>query len=208
MPQNLQATCTYQQIWALAISAAGQTQDNVNYKDSVLLQTFFAAELRDIWNKEAWPELCDNLTQVAVANNVFSTNVGQPDEMGDILGLYPVDPRISHCWERFKSTDWWLGDGQVHFRPNLGNVWVDYQLPVVDLLDPSLIGQANEATLMAVTLPQRFRLPLAWRGAGRLLGTEDPALASQLIKFAEIELARQASGVKVPWWRISEAVRE
>lgn len=93
MPQNIPALITYEQIWDLAVSMAGQTQDNVTEKDSVLMQVFLAGELPDLWNKEAWPELCDNLTQVSLANNAFSLNQGDPNEMGEILGWYPQDPR-------------------------------------------------------------------------------------------------------------------
>ena len=202
MPQNIPALITYEQIWDLAVSMAGQTQDNVTEKDSVLMQVFLAGELPDLWNKEAWPELCDNLTQVSLANNAFSLNQGDPNEMGEILGLYPQDPRNpSHGWDRIRPDRYWTGDGQVYVDTGLAQIWVDYQLPVPDLLDPSLIGQNNEAALMAVTLPNRFRLPLAYRGAGHLVATEDPQLSGMLTKMAEVELGRQAAKLTLPWWR-------
>jgi hypothetical protein len=74
-------------------------------------------------------------------------------------------------------------------------------LPVPDLLDPSLVGTANEAALMAVTVPSRFRLPLAFRGAGHLIETEDPTLAEKYQALAENELARQSALVTRPYWR-------
>ena len=205
--QNLPATVSYQTIWNLAVSLALQTPDNVPDKDSAALQIFMAAELEDLWRKEAWPELCDNLTQVTLANNVFSKNLGQANEMGDILGIYDQDPRVTPQWRRFEADRIWDGDGQVYVDTGLNQVWVDYQLPCPDLLDPSLAGQNNEAALMAVTLPSRFRFPLAYRGAGLLLAGEDPALSAARIKQAEVELARQASRLAQPWWRTETGKR-
>jgi hypothetical protein len=206
IPRNIPAQITYETIWDLAVSLAGQTQDNVNEKDSVLLQVYLAGELPDLWNKEAWPELCDNLSNspVTLTNGVFSKNLGEANEIGDILGIYDQDPRVSgNCWHRLPPDRYVDAFGQVYVKTGLGQVWVDYQLPVPDLLDPGLIGQVNEATLMAIVLPARFRLPLAYRAAAHLIATEDPAMSSQYLKMAEMELARQTASpqLKRPWWR-------
>lgn len=206
--QNIPAQITYAVIWNLAVQLGGRTPDNVPLAESTMLQAFFATELRDLWKKEAWPELCDNIVQVTLTStpggaNVFSKNLGLTNEMGDILGVFNLDPRIptQPCWEKFRSDRVVEGNGQVYVRTSLQQVWVDYQLPCPDLLDPTLVGIANQAALMAATLPERFRLPLAYRGAGHLLTTEDPALAAQFAKLGDLEVARQAATVTRPWWR-------
>jgi len=205
--QNLQATVTFGTIWNLAVSLALQTPDNVPDKDSAALQIFMAAELEDLWRKEAWPELCDNLTQVTLTNNTFSKNLGLANEIGDVLGIYNLDPRVTPCWKRFEADRMWDGDGQVYVNTGLSQVWVDYCLPCPDLLDPTLVGQANEPVLMLITLPSRFRLTLAYRGASHLLASEDPNLSKALAAMAELELARQASRLSQPWWRTETGKR-
>jgi hypothetical protein len=124
--------------------------------------------------------------------------------MGDILGIFNLDPRVpTNCWHRLPASRMTEGNGLVYVKTNLQSLWVDYQLPVPDLLDPTLVGSANEAALMAVTLPGRFRMTLAFRGAGRLLAEENPVLSNSFLGMAEQELGRQAAncGMFKPWWR-------
>ncbi len=283
--QNLPLTVTYQVLWNLAVQLSGRTPDNVPQKESDMLQSFFAAELEDLWRKEAWPELCDNLMPVTVANNVFAnpyisgltvTGAGNaacngtytsPDGLtwtnaatgatitfnagtwtiisggfslytlvnatptgngwaagppgsapaptsafistmlGDILGIYTLDPRSTPGWRRLEAPRVWSGNNEIYVNTCLQTVWVDWQLPCVDLLDPTLVGVNNQAALNAATLPGRFRLPLAFRGAALLLTSEDPVQAQRYLQMAEIELARQASRLTTPWWRIETGVR-
>lgn len=195
--QNIPAKISYQTIWNLAVQLAGRTPDNVPPAEETMLQAFFAAELPDLWNKEAWPELCDNLRQVTLTGGAFSKNLGTVNEIGDVLGVYTLDPRQTPGWSRFPSNRVVEANGQVYVSTNLGAVFVDFELPAPDLLDPSL----NEAALMATVLPSRFRLPLAFRGAAHLLSTEDPELANKYLTMAENELARQAAKVQRPYWR-------
>lgn len=197
--QNIPATITYGTIWNLAVRLSGRPVANVPLEEEAMLQTFFAAELPDLWVKEAWPELCDNLLAVTLTAGVFSKNLGAAGEIGDILGVFTLDPRATPGWQRFPASRIVEGNGQVRVATSLATVWVDYQLPVPDLLDPAL----TEATLMASVLPSRFRLPLAFRGAAHLLATEDPLLANKYLTLAENELQQQAShpSMTKPYWR-------
>lgn len=198
---NLPATVTYEQVFDLAVQLAGRTPENVPVSEATMLQAFCAGELRDLWKKEAWPELCDNLTEVALIDGAFSKNAGEDDEMGDILAVFDADPRVAQAWHRFAPHRITEGNGRVYVKTSRETVWVDYQLPVPDLLDASLVGPTNEAALLAVTLPERFRMALAYRGAAHLLATEDPALAGTYANAAEAELQRMASQVRKPYWR-------
>lgn len=189
-------TVTYAQIKNLATDFAGRTPDNLPTSEATMLQTFFAAELADIWNKEVWPELCDNVVSAAVSASVFSKNEGAAGEMGDILGVWDADPRsTSSGANRLEFTE---GNGQVRIFSNEGSVWVDYQSPATDLLSTAY---SAASALSAVTLPARFRVPLAMRGASMLLANEDPALSAKWGGMAEIELIRQASRIVPAWWR-------
>ncbi len=186
-------TVSYNVIKELATDFAGRTPDNLPTSEATMLLGFFAAELADIWNKEAWPELCDNVASAAVSASVFSKNEGGAGEMGDILGVYDQDPRNQSSGAN--ELDFVEGDGQVRLFTQIGSVWVDYQDPVTDLL--SIAASALSAT----AIPARFRNPLAMRGAAILLANEDPALSAKWNGMAEIELARQASRIVPAWWR-------
>ena len=81
-------TVPYSQIQALAADLAGRPRDKLPTSEATMLRAFFAEELPDLWNREAWPELCDHLEAVTLdANACFSTREGDADEMGDILAI-------------------------------------------------------------------------------------------------------------------------
>jgi hypothetical protein len=191
-------TVTYSQIKNLATDFAGRTPDNLPTSEATMLQTFMAAELADIWNKEAWPELCDNVTAVTVSANVFSKNEGAAGEMGDILGLWDADPRSTSVGAQ--RVEFVEGDGQVRVLSGEATVWVDFQDPLTDLLSSAY---SAASALNAVTLPARFRIPLAMRGASMLLANEDPSLSAKWMGMADMELARQSSRIVPAWWRQS-----
>ena len=81
-------TVTYSQIEALAGDLAGRMRDKLPTSEATMLRAFFAEELADLWNREAWPELCDHIEAVTLdANLCFDTREGDANEMGDILAL-------------------------------------------------------------------------------------------------------------------------
>jgi hypothetical protein len=189
-------TTTYGDIKNLAAELAGRTRDNLPTSEATMLLAFFAMELPDVWNKEAWPELCDNLEAVDATGGVFSKREGDPDEMGDILAIFTGgDPRSTTNVIRLKNDEIAEGDGQVRIITDMSTVYVDWQTPVTDLL------AIDDEDLAATELPLRFKLPLAFRGAAHLLSVEDPALANKYLSMAETELQRQASKLSPPWWR-------
>ena len=191
-------TVTYLQIRNTAADLAGRPRDRLPDGEIQVLRAFFASELADIWTREAWPELCDHLESVTLASKMFSLREGAADEMGDILAIIEGgDPRTTTAVS--KVAGWTRLDNRVNVVTNYASVYVDWQTPVTNLMATTY---DTEATLNALTLPQRFHLPLAARGAALLLAEEDVIRAAALRTFADVELAKQA--VKItnrPWWR-------
>jgi len=170
--------------------------------ESTMLRAFFAAELPDLWEREAWPELCDHLEAVTLDSaNCFDLREGDADEIGDILTIVVGgDPRLTTLVTRLPREQYTRLEDRVNVKALQlqGALYVDWQTPCPDLLASAL---DVEATLNAYTLPLRFRLPLAMRGAALLLGEEDPMRAAALRAAADIELAKQSQRLNKPWWR-------
>jgi hypothetical protein len=202
---------TYQRIKELAAQLAGRTTDNLPTTEVTMLRAFFAAQLPDLWNREAWPELCDHLEAVTLdSENCFDKRLTAADEMGDILALIQgADPRTSNqvtVLGRERYVD--FGSRVNVLRPNQSNgtsttdtapaLYVDWQTPAPNLLATTY---DTEATLNALELPERFLLPLAMRGAALLLADEDPGRAAAYRGTADNELIKQAARITRPWWR-------
>lgn len=186
-------TVTFNDIKQLAFELADRPRADIPPTEATMFLAFCAAELPDLWNKEAWPELCANVESVGVTNGVFGKREGDADEIGDVLGVFDSDPRSSS--KGFNTLEFVEEDDQVRCLTSSADVWVDWQLPAPDLLSIA----ADQ--LAATTLPARFKLPLAFRGAAHLLAPEDPGRAGQYRAMAEVELSRQASRLQRPWWR-------
>jgi len=196
-------TVPYSQIQALAADLAGRPRDKLPTSEATMLRAFFAEELPDLWNREAWPELCDHLEAVTLdASACFSTREGDADEMGDILAIIeggnPLTTNAATVLPRERYTRL---DDRVNVRALSGTLYVDWQTPCPDLLDNTDMGIANDAALQAYELPARFKLPLAARGAALLIAEEDPAQAGVLRGLAENNLMRQVTRLSKPWWR-------
>lgn len=201
-------TVTYDQIKQLAADLAGFPRDKLPTSDATMLRAFFAAELPDMWNREAWPELCDHLEQVTLdANNCFDLREGDADEMGDILAvIIGGNPLTSTLVSTIPKDQVTRLNERVHLTMQPGSavpagassVYVDWQTPAPDLLDSDL---DDEEDLNAYELPARFKLPLAARGAAMLLDDENPQKAGMLRATAELEISKQASRLVKPWWR-------
>ncbi len=195
-------TVTYAQIEQLASDLGGFPRGKLPVSDAAMLRAFFAAELPDLWNREAWPELCDHLEAVTLdASNCFSLREDTATEMGDLLAIItggnPLTTSQVTVLPREQYTR--LDDRVNVLGPTItGGIYVDWQTPAPDLLDSDL---DVAATLAAYTLPARFKLPLAARGAALLIAEEDPLKAGALRGLAEAELNKQASRITRPWWR-------
>lgn len=161
--------------------------------ENLILAQTFANELPDLWNREAWPELCA-VASTALTDGAFTKNT---TTMGEILGIYDTDPRS-------RTTGWQLLDWQddettVRVMTMLSPVYVDYQSP------PTSLDGKTEAQLTATTLPARFRRPLALLGAAALLDAEDPQQAARYRRQADTEINKQASRIQPAWWRCPRA---
>lgn len=188
-------TVTYLEVKQLTAELADRTRDNLPPAEATMLLAFWAGRLPDLWNREAWPELCDNLEAVTLdANACFSKRLGAANEMGDILAVLDGNPLTSTQVAAVKG---WEDYGDSVHVVAASAVWVDWQDPCPDLLDSGTVG----SDINVYTLPERFKLPLAYLGAAFLLGPEDDARARQYQGEAELILARQAARIKVPWWR-------
>lgn len=192
-------TCTYLQVKQLAADLAGFPPDKLPTSDATMLRAFFAAELPDLWNREAWPELCDHLELVTLDDNhCFSLREGEEDdEMGDILAIViGADPRTTSRVTLLARDQFTRLEDRCNVLTNVdGAVWVDWQTPAPDLLD------IDDEVLNAYELPARFKLPLAARGAAMLVDEEDPRKAATLRTLAEREIAMQSARLARPWWR-------
>lgn len=274
-------TVTYEQIKQLAVELAGRTRDNVPVSEATMLRSFFAAELPDIWNREAWPELSDHFREVTLDDNrcfslpyrVTVTLAADEDTQGtytlgaddayperyfkaaagavpadhyiyydesaalwkltaaatvvydnaDLLGAWSSslgdspwptitaesycnevlaiieggDPRKRNNLSPIPQENWSVLNDRVNVLTTMSKVWAEFQLPAPDLLDDDEVG----SDIDAYTLPARFRLPLAFRGAALLLADEDPVRAAQYRGLAETELLKQSAHITRPWWR-------
>lgn len=197
-------TVTYNTIKLLAADLAGRPRDKLPTSEATMLRAYFAAELPDLWNREAWPELCDHLELVTLdADNCFDTREGDADEMGDILAvLMGGNPLTSAQVTVLPRTAYSRLNDRVNVMASVtGSLYVDWQTPAPDLLDNTALGIANDAALETYELPERFKLPLAARGAALLIGDENPAQAGVLRGMADTHMARQAARLNNPWWR-------
>lgn len=205
---------TYSAIEQLASDLAGYPRDKLPTSDATMLRAFFAAELPELWNREAWPELSDHLEAVSLdANNCFDLRAGDADEMGDILALITGNsPLTSNQITVLPRENYVRLNERVNVLGSVtGGLYVDWQTPCPDLLDDAAIIAAvtvdtPSATTIALALPlyelpARFKLPLAARGAALLIADEDPPKASTLRALAEAELLRQTARITRPWWR-------
>lgn len=126
---------------------------------------------------------------------VIELLTGRP--MGDILAIVSGgDPRTNNAVQTLDRDQWTELDDLVNVIASpLGSLYVDWQTPVPDLLSVA------SADLAAYELPRRFRNVLAWLGAAMLLEDEDPARANKCRAAAELDLLKQATRIKKPWWR-------
>lgn len=165
--------------------------------ENAMLALVFASELPDLWNREAWPELCDHIEEVALTSFRFSKRIGDANEMGDILGVYNADPRSANLgWSRLEYVE---EDAYVRVLTESATVWVDWQEP------PTELDDLTDAQLTAINLPARFRRTLALLGAAALIEAEDAPKAAGLRAMAEREMAKQTSRVQRAWWRQATA---
>jgi len=186
-------TVTYAQIASLAARLAGRPPDKLPVSEAELLRDFIGDHLPRVWNREAWPELCNDFETVAVANGQFAKDDATK---GDVLSIYSQGNPQTQT-NVIAVTEWVETDGAVRVTDPTGSasLYVEYQDPVATL--PGY----GEAGLDATVLPERFRYPLARLAAADLMEDEDPIKSERLRARAERELIEQASRFSAPWWR-------
>ena len=185
----------------LAAYLAGRADDTTGTglrlppSEATLLLAFLSAELLALWNAEAWPELCPDIETITLdADKTFSKREGDADEMGDVLAIFiHGNPQTTTLCQPVE--DWVEANGKVRVNTDQTTLYVEYMTPPTDLL--SIAAGSLEAT----TLPRRFLQPLAFKAAGFLLATEDPATAERYRQLGEADWRRQAGMLAVPWWR-------
>lgn len=198
-------TVTYSQVVQLAATLAGRFDDTTSGtalrlppSEASALLLFLAAELPDLWTREAWPELCDHLESVSLdAEKCFDTREGDADEMGDVLAVLEADasPLTTTIGTALPPEKWSRLDDRVNVRTLRGSVWVDWQTPAPELLAVPAVD------LDDYELPARFKLPLAARAAALLIAEEDPQRAAALRAVAEEDVRKHAARLRRPWWR-------
>ena len=195
-------TTTFQNVLNLAGSYAGRVPAKLPVSEQMLLQGYLAAEFRKLIGAQAWPELIPDFVNIQnVANNQFSKNEGQANEMGDILAVLDANPHQTDYWEALPYSE---GDNVVYLDTPRTNVWVEYLLPYPGavLADVSPAAMAL-AEFYAATLPQRFEDILAHRAAAYLLNADGQAAAAdRQIQLANEALAREIQRLPpIPAWR-------
>lgn len=191
-------TVIYNNVLFRAAEFAGRTRDKILTSESTMLLGFIAAELNVMWRMACWPELSDNLSSYTPVNNngivTVTKNEGLAGEIGEVLGVFTDDPRVTTKARYVKFNE---GNGQIYLLENLAKVWIDWMLPVTDLLsisDPNVLANT--------LLPARFFLPLAAKAGGWLLQSDGEVAAGNALKaMGEQELNRQAAEVTTPRWR-------
>lgn len=193
-------TVPYSEIKELAAELAGRADDTTNGlrlppSEAALLLSFLASDIVDVWNAEAWPELCEDFETVTLsADKTFSKREGDADEMGDILSIYvTANPQTSTICTAVD--DWVEADGKVRVMTDQTTLYVEYMQPAPDLLS------VEEDDLDDYELPRRFKNILAFRAAAFLLAQEDPALAERYRNLGNARLLAEAGRVPIPWWR-------
>jgi hypothetical protein len=188
-------TVAYSAIKRLAASRADRPVDKLPTGEAALLRNELAEWLPQLWNREAWPELCRG-EALALTDHAFDKREGETDEIGDILGVYAGgNPETATA---VLALEWTEADGAARVLTDETSVYVEWQLPPPDLLDADY---DTAAALDALELPRRLREPLSLYGAAALIESENVVRAAQLRSRAELNLARQASALRPPWWR-------
>jgi hypothetical protein len=178
-------TVLYQDIQNQAAEVAGRTRDKIPVKEALMLQGFAATALREVWNGQyQWPELIPAILAVAVANGGFSKNEGQPNEIGDVLGVYTDNPQNTTQFLalRFEEQNGavWLPDGGP------AQVWVEYMAPCPDL---NAMNANTNPTLLNYPVPARFRNYLAWTAGGHLVRADGQvAQGDEFMALAQSEI--------------------
>lgn len=200
-------TTTYSEIKNLAAEMADRTRDNLPTSEATMLRSFLAADLLEMWVQEAWPEISDNMEAVELdTDRCFDKRIGETNEMGDILAvIIGGNPMATTAVQVLPKDQFTELDGRVNTMFSTPTdslqtgstpaVFVNWQLPV-----PDLTAVADDE-LDDYELPIRFKLPLVWKAAAKLLAPEDPPRAAQLDAMADRLLLRMAQRVPRPWWR-------
>lgn len=191
-------TTTYAKVLQLAAIEAELLDDTapsgvkLTPSMAAMLQPKIQNHLEKIWQREAWPELCNDFTAVTLTDGAFTTN---PATQGALLSLYHGgNPQQTTVCTRIE--DWAEGDEKVYVTSELtGTFYAEFQDPVTTLPD------YGNTALATTTLPARFLFPLARLAGADLLEPENPAKANSLRALAYADLLEQASQLKTPWWR-------
>lgn len=184
---------TYSEVLQLAARLAGRPPDKLPTSEAELLRDFIGDHLPRLWNREAWPELCNDFEEETVADGEFELD---EETDGEVLSIFAQgNPQRTTIVQRIEN--WVEGDGKVRLTAEAlpATVWVEYQDPVPEL------PEYGESELGDTELPARFKYPLARFAAADLIEDEDPGKAERLRGRAERDLLEQASRFSPPWWR-------
>lgn len=183
-------TVTYNDILYRAAEMAGRTRDKLPVSEATILRAALAVDLEDVWNKQCWPELIPDPVQVDVESQQFDKD---EDEMGDVLTVLTANPLVTTKWRLVGFQE---RDGAVWIDENRASVWVEYLLPMPDLM------AVEDDELATYEIPQRFRAYLSLRGAGALLNADLAGSGNGVLGQAEAALVNQIQRLPPPpEWR-------
>lgn len=132
--------------------------------------------------------------QGAASAEVGHTCVITKAELGDVLGVYTANPRVT---TRYRGVSFTEGDNTIWLDEGLALVFVEYMLPRIDLMS------VLDANLAATNLPAIFSNYLALRAAGHLLRSDSQfASGDEMLALGEAALVREIQRLPpAPAWR-------
>jgi len=221
-------TTTYGDILNLTAELADRTRDNLPTSEAAMLRALFAAELPDLWNREAWPELCDNLEEVALDENkcfpmeqetlLILSGAGLSDCNGEysvdgteggkpkyVKGANTVSWQLSLFWSI--TADAGIGNQTVYYSledvatPDLVTEWTPGLPDIPDLVSFGISAQPEWSPAPTVELSLE-----ADRGEILAVLNQDPRETTAVSKITEwtplnnrVHVTTSLSSVWVDW---------
>lgn len=137
-------TTDFSEILYRAVTLCGMDRTVIQDSTFRMVRDFSNQRIADVWEQEAWPDIC-RISQQSVLTDVDNIRyVNIPAGFGDILNVYRYNPRVT---ARATNVRWYLdNDGtndRVIVMDSVDPVFIEYRLPVINLFGEPFSGTAN-----------------------------------------------------------------
>ncbi len=131
-------TTDFSEILYRAVTLCGMDRTVIQDSTFRMVRDFANQRIADIWEQEAWPDIC-RISQQSVLTDVDDVRyVNLPDSFGDILNVYRYNPRVT---ARATNVRWYLDDNGTNSRvilmDSVDPVFIEYRLPTISLFGDS-----------------------------------------------------------------------